>query len=209
MSKVLLIDDHPVVRKGVARILGTALPGLTLGEADNAGEGLARLRAGRWDAIVLDLTLPDHPGMVLLRQLRREHPGIPVIVLTMHGADQFARRALQAGAVAYITKGSDPSDLIVAVRAVLNGERPALPALESLREPPDGGKPRPIHERLSDREYQVFRMIGMGRTVSQIATELNLSVKTVSTYRTRILEKMQMHTTAELMRYAIGRKLVG
>jgi two-component system invasion response regulator UvrY len=205
LSKVLLIDDHPVVRKGVARILSAALPGVTLGEADNAGQGLTQLRTAQWDAIVLDLTLPDHPGMVLLRQLRRKHPDIPVIVLTMHAADQFARRALQAGAVAYITKGSDPSELVVAVKTVLSGERPALPAFEPARE----GKTRPIHEKLSDREYQVFRMIGTGRTVSQIATELNLSVKTVSTYRSRILEKMQMHTNAELMRYAIEHKLVG
>lgn len=208
MSKVLLIDDHAVVRQGVARILGAALPGVTLGEAATAGEGLAQLRADRWDAIVLDLTLPDHPGMVLLRQLRREHPGIPVIVLTMHAADQFARRAVHAGAVAYITKGSDPSELIVAVRTVLSGDRPAPPALEPLHSGKNGRR-RPVHEELSDREYQVFRMIGMGRTVSQIATELDLSVKTVSTYRARILKKMQMHTNAELMRYAIEHKLVG
>lgn len=208
MSKVLLIDDHPVVRKGVARILSSAIPGVTLGEADNAGDGLAQLRGDQWDAIVLDLALPDHPGLVLLRQLRREHPDIPVIILTMHAADQFARRALQAGAVAYITKGSDPSELVVALRTALSGDRPPPPALET---PPSrgNGKPRPMHERLSDREYQVFRMIGMGRTVSQIATELDLSVKTVSTYRARILEKMQMHTNAELMRYAIEHKLVG
>ena len=208
MSKVLLIDDHPVVRKGVARILSSAIPGVTLGEADNAGEGLAQLRGDQWDAIVLDLALPDHPGLLLLRQLRREHPDVPVIILTMHAADQFARRALQAGAVAYITKGSDPSELVVALRTVLSGDRPPPPALEA---PPSrgNGKPRPMHERLSDREYQVFRMIGMGRTVSQIATELDLSVKTVSTYRARILEKMQMHTNAELMRYAIEHKLVG
>jgi two-component system invasion response regulator UvrY len=205
VRKVLLVDDHPVVRKGLGRVLTADLPDIRLGEADDGASALALLRAEPWDLILLDLTLPGESGVSLLRKLRREFPHVPVLIVSMHPVDQFAQRTLQAGAVGYVTKDSDPEELVSAVRDTLAGGR-HLPA--ELREP--GGsfdEPAP-HEVLSDREYQVLRMIGTGRTVSEISTELGLSVKTVSTYRARTLEKLHLRTTAELIHYAIVNKIV-
>jgi DNA-binding NarL/FixJ family response regulator len=155
--------------------------------------------------ILLDLTLPDDNGLSLLRKIRREFPAIPVMIVSMHPADQFAQRALQAGAVGYVAKDSDPQELVAAVRAALAGGRHVPEELQQAarleREPPP-------HAGLSDREYQVLRMIGAGRTVSEIGTELRISVKTVSTYRARILEKLELRTSAELIHYAVVNRLV-
>jgi DNA-binding NarL/FixJ family response regulator len=200
MSRILIVDDHPVVREGIGRVLTDAIPDVIVGSADGAAQAATMMEQGTWDLVLLDLTLNGDDGTVVLRRLRHSHPDVPIVIISMHPAEQFARRMVQAGAAGYISKGSNPADLVRAVRQTLGGERYVPP------EPPaDRGLP---HELLSDREYQVLRMIGQGRTVSEIATELSLSVKTVSTYRARILDKMQLRTSAELMRYVIAHKLV-
>jgi DNA-binding NarL/FixJ family response regulator len=202
VRNILLVDDHPVVRQGIARVLAEAIPDLRIAEAVGGEEALAHLRSEVCHLILLDLTLRGDSGLTLLRKLRREFPGIPVLIVSMHSVDQFAARALQAGAVGYVTKDSDPEELVRAVRSAIGGGR----YVPSSVEPPEGEGL--AHEALSDREYQVLRMIGAGRTVSEIGTELGLSVKTVSTYRARILEKLQLRTSAELIHYAIVNRLV-
>jgi two-component system, NarL family, invasion response regulator UvrY len=203
---VLLVDDHPVVRQGIARILATAIPDLKIGEAVDGASALRHLRAGSFQLILLDLTLPGDSGLSLLRKLRFEFPRIPILVVSMHPVDQFAQRALDAGAAGYVTKDSDPQELVQAVRAALGGGR-HVP--EEVREAARLKTDPPPHTALSDREYQVLRMIGAGRTVTEISEELGLSVKTVSTYRGRILQKLNLRTSAELIHYAIVNQLVG
>jgi two-component system, NarL family, invasion response regulator UvrY len=203
MPRILIVDDHPVVREGIGRVLTAALPGVEIGVADGAAQALDAMQSNTWDVVLLDLTLHGDDGTVILRRLRQHYADVPVVVISMHPADQFARRVLQAGALAYISKGSDPEELVAAVRTALSGGRGAT----TLEAEPASPQALP-HEQLSDREYQVLRMIGQGRTVSEIAAELSLSVKTVSTYRARILDKMAMRTSAELMRYVIAHKLV-
>jgi two-component system, NarL family, invasion response regulator UvrY len=202
---ILLVDDHPVVRQGIARILAAEIPDLALAEAVDGASALGHLRTRAPHLVLLDLTLPDDSGLSLLRKIRREFPAVPVMIVSMHPADQFAQRALQAGAVGYVAKDSDPQELVRAVRAALAGGRHVPAELQEAarleREPPP-------HSSLSDREYQVLRMIGAGRTVSEIGAELGLSVKTVSTYRGRLLEKLELRTSAELIHYAVVNKLV-
>lgn len=205
VHSVLLVDDHPVVRQGIARILAEEIPDLALAEAVDGVSAIAHLRARPAHLILLDLTLPGENGLSLLRRIRREFPSIPVMIVTMHPAEQFAQRALQAGAVGYVAKDSDPRELVDAVRTALAGRR-HVPA--EVQEAARRESEKPLHSVLSDREYQVLRMIGVGRTVTEIGTELGLSVKTVSTYRSRILEKMQLRTSAELIHYAVINKLV-
>jgi two-component system, NarL family, invasion response regulator UvrY len=205
MPRILIVDDHPVVREGLGRVLTAAFPGVVLGEAEDSAQALQAVHQHVWDLVILDLALPGDDGNVALRRLHHAYPSLPVLIISMHPADQFARRSVQAGAAGYVSKGSDPSELVRAVKTALAGGR-YLPAQT---EPPagparSGDLP---HETLSDREYQVLRMIGQGRTVSEIATELSLSVKTISTYRARILEKTGMRTNAELMRYVITHRL--
>ena len=209
MTRILLVDDHPIVRQGIKQVLVGAFQPALVGEAANAEEGLSEVRNTAWDVLVLDLTLPGVSGLDLLKDLRRERPSLPVLVLSMHPPDQFARRAMNAGAAGYLTKDSAPTELVKAVGEVIAGRRYLNPlVIEDLvsRVQPDSER-RP-HEALSDREYQVLRMIASGLTVSQVATKLSLSVKTISTYRARVLEKMNMRTTAELMYYGIQQGLV-
>jgi two-component system invasion response regulator UvrY len=205
VRKVLLVDDHPVVRKGIARILAAEIPDLSLAEAVDGATAVDELRARPPHLVLLDLSMPGDTGLSVLKKIRREFPSIPVMIVSMHPADQFAQRALQAGAVGYVAKDSDPQELVEAVRAALSGRRHVPSELQEAarleREPP-------AHAGLSDREYQVLRMIGAGRTVTEIGAELRLSVKTVSTYRARILEKLQLRTSAELIHYAVVNKLV-
>jgi DNA-binding NarL/FixJ family response regulator len=205
VRNVLLVDDHPVVRQGIARILAAEIPDLRLADAVDGVSALEQLRAAPCDLVLLDLTLPGDSGLVLLRKIRREFPTVPVLVVSMHPVDQFAQRSLQAGAVGYVTKDSDPQEIVQAVRHALAGERHVPAELQEAarleREPSP-------HTVLSDREYQVLRMIGAGRTVSEIGAELGLSVKTVSTYRARILVKLELRTSAELIHYAVVNGLV-
>jgi DNA-binding NarL/FixJ family response regulator len=207
VRSVLLVDDHPVVRQGIARVLSTEISGLRLAEAVDGQSAQARMRSGRFDLVLLDLTMPGgDSGLPLLRRLHREFASTPIMVVSMHPVDQFAQRALHAGAIGYVAKDSDPRELVDAVRTALAGGHhiPAeLQEAERLEEDP------PPHTLLSDREYQVLRMIGAGRTVSEVALELRLSVKTVSTYRARILQKLDLRTSAELIHYAVVNGIVG
>jgi two-component system, NarL family, invasion response regulator UvrY len=208
MMRILLVDDHPIVRHGIRQILVDGLKAVTVGEANDVAAASSLIRNEAWDIVVLDLTLPGASGLDLLKEIRRDRPALPVLVLSMHPAAQFARRVLAAGASGYLTKDSAPTELIQAIDEVRRGRLFVGSRLPDwARTPTDDVKSSP-HEQLSDREYQVLRMLGSGRTVSEIATALRLSVKTVSTYRTRLLDKMQMHTNAEVMRYAIENGLM-
>jgi DNA-binding NarL/FixJ family response regulator len=209
MHKILLVDDHPIVRHGIKQVLAGAFQPAVIGEAATAEEGLSEIRSTEWDVLVLDLTLPGTSGLDLLKDLRRERPGMPILVLTMHPAEQFARRAMHAGAAGYLTKDSPPAELVKAVNELMAGRRYLTGRADDLGadDAPPRGTER-ADEVLSDREYQVLRLIASGLTVSQIASRLSLSVKTISTYRKRVLDKMHMKTTAELMHYAIQHGLV-
>ncbi len=204
--RILLVDDHPVVRRGIRQILIDGLERVTVGEAADAPQALTSVRSGDWDILVLDLTLPGVSGLDLHKEIRRSHGALPVLVLSMHPAAQFARRVLAAGASGYLNKDSAPTELIAAIQQVRQG-RPYQGSSSGDPAGPLPGPGRAPHDLLSDREYQVLRMLGSGRTVSEIASALALSVKTISTYRTRLLVKLQMRGNAELMRYAIENRL--
>jgi len=202
--RVMLVDDHPIVRRGLRDILVDAFPGAAIHEVGSGREALASMPSQAWSVIVLDLSLPDGSGLDVLKRVREMRPRLPVLILSMHAADQFARRAIAAGASGYLTKDTADAELVTAVSRLARGGKyfgPEVLERVALGLHPDR-EDRP-HERLSDREYQVLRMIGSGKTVSEIATELTLSVKTVSTYRARVLEKMKMRTNAELTHYAV------
>ena len=206
MIRILLVDDHPVVRHGIRQILIDGLKAVTVGEASDVPTASARLRSDGWDVVVLDLTLPGASGLDLLKEIRRERPSLPVLVLSMHPAAQFARRVLSAGASGYLTKDSAATDLVDAVEQIRRGRMYlGSQSPDATRPPVEGIAP---HDKLSDREYHVLRMLGSGLTVSEIATACGLSVKTVSTYRARLLEKLEMHSNAEVMRYAIENGLM-
>jgi two-component system, NarL family, invasion response regulator UvrY len=207
MIRILLVDDHPVVRHGIRQILVDGLKNVSVGEASDVRGARASIRGDGWDVVVLDVTLPGESGLDLLKDIRRSHPGLPVLVLSMHPAAQFARRALAAGALGYLTKESAPTELVYAVEQISRG-RQYLGSRTQDRDRQSIRHDRPPHDALSDREYQVLRMLGSGQTVSEIAASLSLSVKTVSTYRARLLDKLQMRSNAELMRYAIENGLV-
>lgn len=182
----------------------------TFGQASNAQEVIDRVWNEEWDVVILDVTMPGRSGLEALREIRKFRPRLPILVLSMHPEDQFAMRVLKCGASGYMTKESAPEELVGAVRKVTNGGRYVSPTLaEKMAEYLDTDFQRPPHERLSNREFLVLRMLASGKTVSQVAEDLSLSVKTISTYRTRILEKMVMSNNAELTHYAIQNKLVG
>ncbi len=209
MIRVLIADDHAVVRQGLKQILGETPDMTVVGEATTGLEALEKARAVAWDVMVLDISMPGRSGLDLLKDLRAEKSDRPVLILSMHAEDQFAVRLLKAGAAGYLTKESVPEELIKAIRKVVSGGRYVSPALaEKLAFEIDAAAGRPSHEALSDREFQVLRMIAAGRSVKEIADELALSVKTVSTYRARILEKMNLKTNADLIHYAIQNRLL-
>ena len=209
MIRVLIADDHAILRRGLREILMRELEGVVCGEAENAQQVLAQVQSQNWDLAIVDITMPGRSGLDVLRDLQRVQPGLPVLVLSMHPEDQYGKRVLKAGASGYMNKESAPEELIKAIRKVLTGGRYVSPTLaERLAVEWSTNAGRPLHENLSDREFEVLRMIALGKTVSQIAAELHLSTTTVSTYRARILEKMNMTTTAELMRYALRNDLV-
>jgi len=209
MMRILIADDHAVVRKGLRQILEDATGIVVGGEAGNGREALEKIRAGGWDALVLDLAMPGPSGLEVLKQVKREWPQLPVLVLSMHAQEQYAARVFKAGASGYLPKESAPEELIRAIRKVCSGGRyVSADQAEKLIGLLDSTSDKPPHELLSDREFEVLRLIASGRTVSQIAEQIQLSVKTVSTYRARILEKMGMKTNAELTTYAIKNSLV-
>jgi two-component system invasion response regulator UvrY len=202
--RIILVDDHPIVRRGLRDILVDAFAGAVIHEVGYGRDAIAMIHSQMWHVMVLDLSLPDGSGLDVLKRVRELRPRLPVLILSMHAADQFARRAIAAGASGYLTKDAADSELVTAVSRLARGGKyfgPEVLERVALGLHPDR-EDRP-HERLSDREYQVLRMIGGGKTVSEIATELGLSVKTISTYRARVLEKMKMRTNSELTHYAV------
>jgi two-component system, NarL family, invasion response regulator UvrY len=207
--RILIADDHAVFRRGLKETIGEAIPRVIFGEAKSAQETLEHARAHDWDIVILDISMPGKSGLDILSDLKRLRPRMPILLLSMHPEEQYARRALKAGAAGYLTKESVPEELKLAVRKIAAGGRYVSSTLaEKLAYDLRSGADVPVHELLSDREFQVLRMIASGKTVKQIGDEIGLSVKTVSTYRARILEKTGFKTTAELIRYALRAQLV-
>jgi two-component system invasion response regulator UvrY len=209
MIRALIADDHAVVRQGLKQILGDTPEMLVAGEATTGQEVLDKVRAEPWDVVVLDISMPDRSGLDIFKQLRSERPKLPVLVLSMHSEDQYAMRVLKAGASGYLTKDSAPDELVKAIRKVVSGGTYVSSLLaEKLAFEIGTDSNRLPHETLSDREFQVLRGIAAGKSVTEIAAELYLSPKTVSTYRARLLQKMNLGTTAELMHYAMQNHLI-
>jgi two-component system, NarL family, invasion response regulator UvrY len=209
MLKLLIVDDHEVVRRGVKTIFDEESGTMVFGEASTAPEALRRISEQDWDIVILDLGLPGRSGLDLLRELKHLRPRLPVLILSMHSEEQYARRALKAGASGYITKDSPRTELVRAVKRVVEGGKYVSATLaEQLAVDLQSGTDRPPHEKLSDREFEILCLIASGKTVGEIADMVSLSDKTISTYRARVLEKMNMKTNAELTHYAISNKLV-
>ncbi len=210
MIRILIADDHIVVRRGLRQILGDEPDMSVAGEALNAQEVLALVRKRDWDVVVLDISMPGKSGLDILDELKRERPRLPVLILSMHPEDRYAVRALRVGAAGYLTKESAPEEMVKAIRKVVTGGRYISPSLaERLAFVLSTNSEQPPHETLSNREYQVLCMIGSGKSVGAIAVDLSLSVKTISTYRARILEKMTLKNNAELIHYALQNRLEG
>jgi len=207
--RILIADDHAILRRGLKEILVRELQDVVCGEAEDAPQVLAQMRNCEWDLVMLDITMPGRSGLDVLKDLKSMCPKLPVLVLSMHPEEQYGKRVLKAGAWGYMSKKSAPEELIKAIRKLLAGGQYVSPALaEKLAWDLKRDATRLAHEILSDREFEILRMIASGKTVTQIAGDLHLGVSTVSTHRARILEKMHMTTTAELMRFAIINHLV-
>lgn len=209
MLKILIADDHPVFRRGLKQIIAETTDMVVAGEATNGWEALSKVRTGDYDLVLLDISMPDKDGMDVLTQLKNERPALLVLMVSMHPEEQYAVRALKAGASGYLTKESAPEELIVAIRKVSTGRKYVSSALaERLAALLQEDAEVLPHEALSSREYQVMCLIASGKTSKEIAGELSLSIKTISTYRSRILEKMKMRNNAELIHYAVINRLV-
>ncbi len=207
--RILIADDHAVVRQGLKQILAAEFKNAVFGEANNGQEAMDLAWKEKWDVLVLDITMPGRSGLDVLKAIKKTRPRLPVLMLSMHPEDQFAVRMLKIGAAGYMTKESAPADLVGAVKKVVSGGRYVSPALAEKMAAYLALDVQTLpHERLSDREFLVLRLIASGKTVTAIAGELSLSVKTVSTYRTRILNKTGMANSAELTHYAIQNQLV-
>lgn len=209
MNSILIVDDHPVVRQGLKQILAEEFPSATFGEAQNAPEALDLVTRRRWDIVILDISLPGKSGLELLKELKRKKATLPVLVLTMLTEEQLAVRVLKAGADGYLKKDNAPDELVRAIKIVLAGGKYVNPTLaQALTFDLAVDTGRPLHASLSDREYHVLCMIASGKTAREIAGDLCLSVKTINTFRGRILKKLNKRTNVELTRYAIENRLV-
>ena len=207
--KILIADDHAFVRKGIRQIITEEFIEATISEACNSTELLQMVRLEHFDVVISDLSMPGKNALEILKDLKVEEVKTPVIILSMHPEDQYALRVLKAGGSGYLTKESAPEELVKAIRMVLSGKRYISPAVaEQLLIHIDDSSEVALHQKLSDREFTVFKLIATGKTVSEIADMLFLSVPTISTYRTRILEKTGLRTNAEITRYAISHQLV-
>lgn len=208
-KRVLIVDDHAIVRAGLKRLLEGARSRYEIGEAANAATAIRALDSAPWDLLLLDINLPDRSGLDVLKHARQHHPMLPVLVLSMHSEDQYAVRALRGGAAGYVTKESAPDELLTAVDKVVAGGRYITPAVaESLAGALSVDAAQPAYAQLSDREFEVLRLIASGRTATEIAETLCLSVKTISTYRTRLLKKLNLKNNGELTRYAFEHRIV-
>ena len=209
MIRIIIADDHPIVRAGMKQIISEASDMMVADEASDGHKLLSKIKKGNFDVVILDITMPHMDGLDVLKQLKIEKPKLPVIILSIHPEDQYALRVLKEGASAYVTKTSAPDELINAIRKVFRGGKYISPSIaEKLAFQLDANFEEMPHEALSDREYQVLCTLASGKTVMEIADGLSLSAKTVSTYRSRILEKMDMKNNAELIHYAVQNKLV-
>ena len=208
MYRVLLVDDHEVVRKGIRAILEDRCSPIVIAEAGTGETALQKLEEV-FDAVILDLSMPGRSGIDLLAEIKHRHAKLPVLILSLHGEEQFAVRALRAGAAGYLTKAAAPDQLVTAFEKIVRGGRYISETLaERLAANAGGDTTEAPHDRLSNREFEVMRGIASGESVGEIASRMHLSVKTVSTYRTRLLEKMGMETNSELTRYALQNGLV-
>ena len=208
MIRILIGDDHAIVRRGLKQIVEESHD-MIVDEAKNGQEVLEKTRKNEYDILVLDISLPDRSGLDVLKHLKNTKPDLPILILSIHPEEQYAVRVLRAGASGYLSKDSAPDELAAAIRKVSQGRKYVSTSLaEKLAFNLDKSTENPLHETLSDREFQVMCMIASGKTVKQIAEKLCLSVKTISTYRSRILEKMHMQNNAELTHYAIKNGLV-
>jgi two-component system, NarL family, invasion response regulator UvrY len=208
--KVLIADDHAIIRHGLKQILSDTDDMTVVGEADGGVKALQMMRGTTYDVVLMDISMPDRNGIDTLKLVKKEFPRVPVLILSMHPEEQYAVRALRAGAAGYLSKQGAPEQLVTAIRQVSNGKKYVSPAVaeelaNAIGEDEDD---RPPHEKLSDREYQTLCLISSGKTLTQIAEKLNLSVKTVSVYRARLLEKMKLHNNAELTHYGLKHGLV-
>jgi two-component system invasion response regulator UvrY len=209
MKKIIIADDHDIVRAGLKQIIADDPDMVVEGEARDGQELLEKVRKEKYDIVLLDIKMPGRSGLEILKQLKLEYPALPVLVLSMHSEDQYAVRTIKAGASGYITKETAPEKLLEAIRKVCGGARYISPTVaEKLAESITDSRNKPLHEYLTDREYQVMCMIASGKTISIIAKELFLSIKTISTFRQRILEKMRMANNAELTTYVITNNLL-
>lgn len=209
MIKILIADDHAIVREGLKQIIRETSDMVVADEASTAQEVLEKVWKNDYDVVLLDISMPGRSGLDILKQLKSQRPELPILVLTIHPEEQYAVRVLRAGASGYLTKESAPDELIKAIRKVSMGRKYVSSTLaEKLATEVDIVSEKPLHQALSDREYEVMCMIASGKTVKEIAEELCLSIKTISTYRSRILEKMKMKSNAELIHYAIQNRLV-
>ena len=209
MIKVVLVDYHAILRRGLTQTIADNNDMSVAGEAENSAEAMRLLRDKPCDVVVLDISLPDRNGIETLKLIRKEFPRVHVLMLSMYAEDQYAVRALKSGAAGYLTKQSAPSQLVSAIRQVMQGRKYVTPAVaEALAKSVELDSEKPPHQSLSIREFQTFCMIASGKTLSEIARHMSLSTKTVSVYRSRVLEKMRMKNNAELTHYAIKNALV-
>jgi DNA-binding NarL/FixJ family response regulator len=207
--RIVIADDHAIVREGLKQILADSKDIMVTGDAENGVDAINLVRKAECDVLLLDISLPDRSGIEVLKQIKKEAPKLAVLMLSMHREDQYAVRSLKAGASGYMNKQSAPNELVDAIRQVASGKKYVSPALaQELASQVGEDREVPLHETLSDREYQTFIMIASGKTVGDIAEELSLSVKTISMYRSRLLQKMKLRNNAELTHYAIRSELV-
>jgi len=206
--KILIADDHSVVRRGLITILADDFPHALIAEAKDGAELLQKASADNWDIIISDISMPGRSGMEILKELKEAVPKIPVLILSVHSAEQYAVRTIKAGAAGYLTKESAPDELVKIVRHIISGRKYITPEIAEMLAESYNDNNKPPHENLSDREFEVMKLIASGKTVSEIADILSLSVNTISTYRSRIMEKTRMTTNAELTHYTISNKLI-
>ncbi len=207
--RVFIADDHAIVREGLKQILAESPDIIVAGEAENGVDAVTHFRKSRCHVMLLDISMPDRSGIEVLKLVKKEHPELAVLMLSMHREDQYAIRSLKAGAAGYLTKQSAPRELVTAIRQVAAGQKYVSAALaQELASALGENHDTPLHDTLSDREYQTLTMIASGKTVGTIAAELSLSVKTISEYRSRLLVKMKLKNSAELTHYAIKNHLI-
>lgn len=210
MIRILIADDHAIVRRGMKQLLLEHYPFARIGEASNVEELISEILTHKdWDVVVCDMNMPGRSGLDAIMQIKEIAPGLPVLIMSMYPEDQYALRVLKSGAAGYLTKETIHDDIVRAIETVIKGKRYiTLSLAEKLAESVNSESEKPLHEVLSDREFDVFKLLASGRTITDIASQLSLSSTTVSTYRSRIMEKMKMKSNAELARYAIEAKLI-